>query len=127
MNKTEKNLIQHSEDAEVRYYKGGAFAVDNYDTECEFEEEASFHAVVKRDKKGNLLGTPFCQAGTGRGPRSVTICDTGVAKATKSPKGNNIRVVVVLSRDCATERNFRNHFNNLFELIKDKDINLKEV
>jgi len=122
----DEGLIQLSENAEVRYYQSGAVKVDNYDL-VDFEIEQKYQASVVIDKLGNVSVVPFGVNSTRRGPRSITLCDTGVAKACKSPKGENIRITVILGKDCATERNFRDHINNLFELIREKGINLKEA
>ena len=120
----DEGLIQLSENAEVRYYQSGAVKVENNDL-VDFKIEQKYQASVVIDKNGNVSMVPFGAENVCRGPRSITICDTGVAKACQSPKGNNIRITVVLGRECASERNFRMQINDLFELIKEKGIDLK--
>lgn len=122
----ETEITQWSEDAEVKYYEDGTIRVENYDTEVDFTKEVSGMANYNIDTNGNIDIIPFgCKENARRGPRAITVCDTGVARARKSPKGQNVRIDILLPAKLATKSNFLNHFNALFAKIKEKDIDLK--
>lgn len=121
-----KKNFQLSEQAEVRYYPGGGVNVDNFDCSVEVEEK-EFHARVKITKDGDVEVAPFGDLGTHKGPRSRTICDTGVAKIKKSPKGQNVKVEILLSIDIASERNFRHHLTEVFEKFRETGVELADA
>lgn len=116
----EKETLQYSEDAEIRYYGGNAICVDNFDTEVEFDDEVRFQASVRRDRKGSLVVTPHGMREECRGPRSIVLCDTGVAKLKQSPKGNNLKVEIILPAKIATSGNFLRNLRELFAEYKRK-------
>lgn len=104
--KNEKETINYSEDAEVLYFADKSIEVENYDTEVAFENTQKFQATVCVDEKGNVSIIPFGLAAVFRGPRSITLVDTGVAKIKQSPMGQNIKLEVILPAPMATRKNF---------------------
>lgn len=116
----EKETLQYSEDAEIRYYGGNAICVDNFDTEVEFDDEVSFQASIRRDRKGSIVVTPHGMSEYSRGPRSIVLCDTGVAKLKQSPKGTNMKVEIILPAEIATTGNFLRNLRELFAAFKRK-------
>ena len=116
----EKETLQYSEDAEIRYYGGNAISVDNYDTEVEFDDEVKFQASVKRDEKGNVVIVPHGTHPSHIGPRSIVLCDTGIAKLKQSPMGNNRKIEIILPADIATSGNFLRNLRELFHAYKEK-------